>query len=137
MMAAYWPTVADDPDATRHDLEHSRWTDRATKLVFSSTLREAPWGAGSATLVGGDASTALRTLKQQPGGDMVLLGSASLARSLIRDGLVDEYRINVNPVVLGDGTSLFPEMADARRLKLEGVHPFASGVVGLHYSAEG
>jgi len=138
MMAAYWPTAAEDPDATPHDIEHGQWTERATKLVFSSTLREAPWGAsGSATLVSGDAAAALRQLKQQPGGDMVLLGSASLVRSLIRDGLVDEYRVNVNPVMLGGGMSLFPEMTEPCRLKLEGVQRFASGVVGLHYTAVG
>jgi len=138
MMAAYWPTAAEDPDATPHDIEHGQWTERATKLVFSSTLREAPWGAsGSATLVSGDAAAAWHQIKQQPGGDMVLLGSASLVRSLIRDGLVDEYRVNVNPVMLGGGMSLFPEMAEPRRLKLEGVQRFASGVVGLHYTAVG
>lgn len=136
MMAAYWPTAADDPDASPHDVEHGRWTASATKLVFSRTLSSAPWGASaSATLVRDDVSTALRRLKGESGGDMVVLGSASLAHALIRDGLVDDYRLNVNPVVLGTGLPLFPEMAQPRNLRLVGNRQFASGVLGLHYTA--
>src|ERR1044071_5322565 len=86
MMASYWPTAADQPDASAHDVAHGRWTAAATKLVYSRTLESARWGeSASATLVRDDVSESIRALKQQPGGDMVLLGSGSLAHSLIRD----------------------------------------------------
>lgn len=135
-MAAYWPTAAEDPNASPHDVEHGRWTAKATKLVFSRTLNSAPWGeSASATLVREDVSTAIRRIKGEPGGDMVLLGSASLAHALIRDGLVDDYRLNVNPVVLGGGLPLFPETGQPRNLRQAGCRLFASGVVGLRYIA--
>lgn len=135
MMAAYWPTAADQPDASPHDIEHSRWTARATKLVFSRTLTAAPWGdSGSATVVREDASEAVRRLKQEPGGDMLVLGSASVARALIRDGLVDHYYLNVNPVALGRGVPMFPDMASPTTLQFVASRALASGVMALHYT---
>jgi dihydrofolate reductase len=136
-MAEYWPSAADNPNATPHDIEHGKWTAQATKLVFSKTLEAAPWGANaSATLVREDASDAVRRLKQEPGGDMIVLGSASVAHALIRAGLVDHYRLNVNPVILGSGVPMFPSTAQPpRTLELAGCHRFASGVLGLHYTA--
>jgi|SRR5947209_7573449 len=136
MMQAYWPTAADDPHATPHDIHHSQWTKTATKLVFSKTLLAAPWDAsGDATLMRDDVATVIRHLRQQSGKNLVVLGSASLARTLIRDGLVDDYRINLNPVVVGGGTPLFPDTTSVRPLRLESSRIFQSGVVGLHYTA--
>ncbi len=80
-------------------------------------------------------ATVISQLRRQSGKDLVLLGSASLARTLIRDGVVDEYRINVNPVVVGGGTPLFPDATSVRQLSLESSRIFQSGVVGLHYTA--
>jgi dihydrofolate reductase len=135
MMAAYWPTAADQPDASPHDVEHSRWTARATKLVFSRTLSAAPWGeSASATVVREDAAEAVRRLKQESGGDMIVLGSASVAHALIRDGLVDHYYLTMNPVVLGRGLPMFPDIASPTTLQLVGSRGFASGVLGLHYT---
>lgn len=135
MMAAYWPTAADSPDASPHDVEHSRWVARATKLVFSRTLSSAPWGTrATATVVREAAQDAMRRIKQEPGGDMVLLGSASVAHALIREGLVDEYYLTVNPVLLGEGIPMFPKIAQPQRLTLLETRRFTSGVVGLHYT---
>ena len=82
-----------------------------------------------------DVATVIRQLRQQSGKDLVVLGSASLARTLIRDGLVDDYRINLNPVVVGGGTPLFPDTTSVRPLRLESSRIFQSGVVGLHDTA--
>jgi dihydrofolate reductase len=136
MMAAYWPTAADAPDATAHAVHHGRWVNRATRLVFSRTLDAAPWGAsGTATVVRADVAEAMPRLKAEPGGDMLIVGSASLARASIAQGLVDELWLNVNPVVLGGGARLFPEGGPTRPLRLIATRPMASGVVGLHYAA--
>jgi dihydrofolate reductase len=85
------------------------------KVVFSRTLESAPWGKwGEARLVAGDASEEIRRLKDEPGKDMVLWGSISLAKSLMTDGLVDEYRLWVCPVVLGQGKRLFEDGVDVQ-----------------------
>jgi dihydrofolate reductase len=137
MMAGYWPSAADEPGASAHDVNHGRWVNAATKLVFSRTLKRAPWGAhAEATVVREDAATAIARLKTQPGGDIVLIGSASLARACIADDLVDDYRVNVNPVVLGGGMPLFPEGANVR-LRLVEARPLTSGVLALHYARAG
>jgi dihydrofolate reductase len=136
MMQAYWPTAPDDPNASAHDIHHSHWLTTATKLVFSKTLPSAPWDdSGDATLIRDDAAMVIRQLKQHSGKDLVLLGSPSLARSLIAEGLVDDYRINLNPVIVGGGMPLFPDMASLQQLRLESSRTFHSGVVGLHYTA--
>ena len=136
LMQAHWPSVADDPSAGPHDIHHSEWTKTATKLVFSKTLPAAPWDAsGDATLIRDDVATVIRQLRQEAGKDLVVLGSASLARTLIRAGLVDDYHISVNPVIVGGGTPLFPDMTSLRPLSLESSRIFKSGVVALHYTA--
>jgi dihydrofolate reductase len=78
----------------------------------------------------------LGPIKQQNGGDLLLIGSASVARECIALGLVDELRINVNPVILGGGTSLFPQLQTPSSLRLVASHNLPDGVVGLHYVAE-
>src|SRR6476646_7995956 len=84
MMQSYWPTAGSQPDASPHDIHHSEWTRTATKLVFSKTLPAAPWDdAGDATLVREDVAPVIRRLRQESGKDVLVLGSASLARSLI------------------------------------------------------
>ena len=138
MMAAYWPTAADNPDAGPHDIAHSRWINNSTVLVFSNTLTDAPWGEHrSATIV---ATTGLpgtvHQLKQQSGGDMVLIGSASLARAFVADGLVDDYYLFLNPVILGAGMPLFPANKAPRNLDLVDTTRYGCGVVGLHYTAQ-
>jgi dihydrofolate reductase len=137
IMQAYWPNAASMPGATAHDIHHGQWTRQATKLVFSKTLPSAPWDdAGDATLVRDDVATVMRQLRQESGKDIVVLGSASLARKLIEEGQVDDYRLTVNPVVVGAGTRLFPDMTRLQQLRLASCRSFVSGVIGLHYTAD-
>jgi dihydrofolate reductase len=96
---------------------------------------EMEWGKSKQAQVVKDAE-ALRRLKQAPGADMLLIGSASVARELARLGLIDEYRINVNPVILGGGTPLFPQVDTPLTLRLVASRTFGGGVVGLHLAAE-
>ncbi len=72
-------------------------------------------------------------MKQQPGKDMVILGSATLESSLLQQGLIDEYRVILNPVLIGAGNPLFKGIKQALRLKLQQTKLFASGVVVLYY----
>jgi dihydrofolate reductase len=83
--------------------------------------------------VRGEATVEVARLKEQPGVDMVVLGSAALASSLLRAGQIDEYRVMVNPVILGQGNPMFQSFDRRMSLKLTGVRSFASGVVMLSY----
>jgi dihydrofolate reductase len=133
MMANYWPTAGDAPDASEHDKGHSSWLNRSTVYVASNTLREAPWGtSGSAIVVKPDA---IADLKQTDGGDIVLIGSVSLARACVAANLIDEMWLFVNPVVLGGGMPLFSSRDQRLSLQLRDVQTFAGGVACLHYAA--
>jgi dihydrofolate reductase len=134
MMAGYWPTAADGPDADRHAIEHAKWVNNARRYVFSNTLEAAPWGDSSCTIVKGDPAVEVARLKREAGGDIFLVGSITLAQSLMRAGLVDEYHVNLNPVVLGGGRALFPDgLEKALDLRLVSSTPLPTGVIALHY----
>ncbi|HEX5370759.1 MAG TPA: dihydrofolate reductase family protein [Dehalococcoidia bacterium] len=134
MMLSYWPTAGDGPGATSHDKNHSRWLNDATKVLVSSTTETASWaGRDNVTLVRNDVTKRIREIKQQPGKDMLLFGSASVARALIGEGLVDEYRLMLNPVILGAGISLFPDAGSKQALSLVESRVLEGGVVALSY----
>jgi dihydrofolate reductase len=104
MFAAYWPEQTTETQAIADAL------NATPKVVFSSTLESASWGSWEpARLVSGSAAEEVRRLKAEPGKDMVVWGSLALSNSLMRDDLVDEYRLQVCPVVLGRGKRLFEE----------------------------
>lgn len=122
IFAAFWPTAPSDEG----------FTDRMNsirKYVVSSTLNEATWN--NSTLIKGNVSEQIRKLKQEPGQDILLHGSADLFNGLMHADLIDEYRIMVFPVVLGSGKRLFREGNDISHLRLADSRTFNSGVA-LH-----
>lgn len=131
MMEGYWPTAADSPTASQHDIDHGRWVNQSLKLVFSRTLERADWQ--NTQIVRDDIPAELARIKQRPGKNLLMIGSPSTARTFTRLGLIDEYWINVNPVVLGSGIPLFASSADRVDLQLVSSKLYASGVVGLRY----
>lgn len=125
MMAGFWP-YATGEFATR--------TNRLQKIVFSNSLKETPWGEwNNARPISGDMAQEMAKLKQQPGQDMVVYGSGSIVQQLTKLGLVDEYRLIINPVVLGRGKLLFADVHDRIILKLVEAKAFPSGGVALTY----
>jgi dihydrofolate reductase len=131
LMAGYWPTADRDPSATPAELEWARiWRD-LTKIVFSRTLDEVSWNS---RLVRGDPVEEVTRLKAESDFDMDVAGP-TLAAPLIRAGLVDEFRLFVQPVVLGEGTRFFPDMANRIDVELLETRTFGSGVVYLRYGA--
>jgi dihydrofolate reductase len=130
-LAAYWPFTSAEDDRTA-DLVNT-----IPKFVFSRTLSEAPWGPfKNARVVKDDPAEAVAKLKQQSGKDMVIFGSGRLVSQLAQAGLIDEYQLRVNPVVLGSGKRLFPDLKERVKLKLLDSRTSPSGVVVLHYQLD-
>jgi dihydrofolate reductase len=122
-MANYWPTAPADEIANQ--------MNNLPKIVFSRSLQSADWK--NSRLVQSDAAAEVSKLKQLPGKDMVILGSASLASFLLQLGLVDEYRVILTPVLIGRGKPLFEGFKESLRLKLTRTKLLTSGVVILYY----
>lgn len=131
MMAGYWPTVLDDPNADEGSLAHARWVTDATKYVVSTTLDSVDWV--NTVIVKDNLAETFTKLKNQSGKDMWLLGSPRLAQTFMALDLIDEYRLNINPVVLGSGMPLFKAGADRKNLELIEAKHFQCGVIGAIY----
>jgi dihydrofolate reductase len=130
-MQQYWTTVPDNPEASDHEKRHAAWVNNALKVVVSTTLENADWN--NSLLVKDNIEGEITKLKQQTGGDIIILGSPRLSHSLMRAGLIDEFRINVNPVVLGEGLPLFKDQKERINLELVSNKTFTCGVAGLIY----
>ena len=124
-MAEYWPSETG---------EVAELMNGIGKVVFSRTLERAAWQ--NTRLVSSDAAEEVRRLKQAPGRDMYVFGSADLASSLTAAGLIDEYRLGLNPVALGSGKPLFKPMPQQLNLKLLEARPLKTGCIILRYAPE-
>jgi dihydrofolate reductase len=130
LMANYWPTgkaISDDPQV-------ARMMNSFPKVVFSRTLDKVDWN--NSRLFKGDAAQEVARLKQLPGKDMVIFGSADLAVDLIDQDLIDEFKIFINPVVLGDGHPLFKDIKKPLELHLVNTRVFNNGLVLLVYQPD-
>ncbi len=125
MMAAYWP------GATANDAAITHKMNNLTKIVFSKTLTSVAWN--NSRLADTDAVQEINKLKEQPGKDIVIFGSGELLSAFTDLGLIDEYRIIVNPVSLGRGVPMFKNLEKKLDLKLLKTKPLWSGVVILYY----
>ena len=130
LMAQYWPHADEDPNASAPERDFARIWREMPKIVYSRTLQHAEWNASLRREVDPDE---IGALKQQPGGDMVV-GGANLAATFARYGLIDEYHIYMQPVVLGGGHPLFPPADTPLSLKLVDTRRFRNGVVLLNYA---
>ena len=105
MMESYWPTAADQPTATKYDIEHSNWYN----------------------------SVEIIKLKQAAGKEIVMFGSPTVAHALMTENLIDDYWLFINPVLLGEGIPLFKDIKARAALRLLASNVSSSGVVCLHY----
>ena len=132
MMEGYWPTAGDAPDAGAHTKSHSRWYNAVRKIVASRTLAASK--NPNLRVVGDDIVGALRAEKQKTtGGDIMIFGSPTLTRALAAADLVDEWRLTLQPVILGDGLPLFGRRENRTRLELRSSKAFGTGVIAVHY----
>ena len=126
--SSYWPTAKnDDPVITER-------MNNLPKFVFSRSLEKVAWGDwGTAKLVKEDASAMVSRMKQEPGRDMVVYGSATLVSALMKAELIDEYQLFLYPIVLGSGRPEFKDLNERHSLRLVDVNRFKSGIVKLIY----
>jgi len=125
----FWPTATPSPGG--FDSEIIGQLNGSLKVVFSRTLADTPWGP--AAIEREDPASAVAKLKREPGKDMVVVGSGTLASALVGSDLVDEYRIRVRPIILGAGKPVFVDQNARHKLKLISARTFQNGVVALHY----
>jgi dihydrofolate reductase len=131
LMAGYWPSELDNPDASEHSKAHAQWVDKVTKIVFSRTMKKADWN--NTIVINDNIAEEINKLKQQPGKDLVIFGSPGLAHSFMELDLIDEFQLTLNPVLLGNGIPVYRNIKNKTNLKLVKATPLKSGVVGLHY----
>jgi dihydrofolate reductase len=127
LMASYWPT----PLALKNTPVVAQGMNNAQKIVFSRTLQQADWK--NTTLMKDNIVEEMKKIKQTSGNDMTLLGSGSILTQFAEQGLIDEYQILVNPVVVGDGTPIFKGVGHRLNLKLMSTRTFKNGNVLLCY----
>jgi dihydrofolate reductase len=127
MMASFWPT----PNAIKSFPIVAERMNSLPKVVFSRTLDKAAWN--NTTLVKGDLVAEIRRMKGEPGSDFVIMGSGSIVSQLAQEGLIDEYEIALNPIVLGKGRTMFDGIKEKLNLKLTRTRAFANGNVFLCY----
>jgi dihydrofolate reductase len=128
LFVEFWPSVSPEQEIIAERL------NSLPKIVFSNTLRAAPWGEWPpARVVSGDAVAEIRRLKEEDGKHMVLWGSISLAQQLIVADVIDEYHIQICPTILGAGRALFPALREYAHLERKGIRTYDTGVVFVEY----
>lgn len=135
LFESFWPKAEIDPKTTKDNIVIAHAINTMQKIVFSKTLnavQEADhWK--NIQLKNEVVPEEIIQLKKAPGKDMVIFGGAGIAQSFMKHNLIDEYRIFVNPLALGNGKPLFAKAAERMNLKFLKTKPFRSGLVGLYY----
>jgi dihydrofolate reductase len=127
MMASYWPST----NALKDDPVVAQGMNRSPKIVFSRRLKNAEWA--NTRLVKGDLLGEVRKLKKQSGKGLTIIGSGSIVAQLAQAGLIDEYQLLLNPVILGKGRTMFEGVEGKPTLKLTSTRTFGNGNVLLCY----
>jgi dihydrofolate reductase len=131
MMEDYWPTAAEKPNPTRHDIEHSKWYKEVRKVVLSKTMNA---GASTNTeIISDNLSERIKEIKRRAGNDILVFGSPTATHSLSQLDLIDGYWLFVNPIILGRGIPLFVDLKGKIKLNLLTTRRFTSGVTELNY----
>ncbi len=131
MMEAYWPTAADKPDPSKHDIDHSRWYLNANKIVLSRTLKGK--SIPKTKIISDHIKAEIESIKKGNGSDILIFGSPSVAHELLKENLIDEFWLFQNPVLLGEGIPVFKNIQGKTPLTLVNSHVFSNGVICLQY----
>jgi dihydrofolate reductase len=131
MMEGYWPSQVDSDAVGAHGRKHARWYMGVNKIVASRTL---PAGIDpKVRIVKDDIVDELAAEKRKPGGDIMIFASPTLVHTLAAHDLIDVWRLNIQPVVVGTGLPLFAHVERRTQLELRSAKTFSSGVIAAHY----
>ncbi|MEU1393944.1 MULTISPECIES: dihydrofolate reductase family protein [unclassified Nonomuraea] len=128
---SFWPAVAKDEDADPRDRAFAQWLDETEKIVFSSTLADAPWQ--NSRLAEAGPAEEVERLRKQAGGDVVVLASGSVIRALLEADALDRLSITLCPEVAGGGARLFEDGLPAAHWSLTDLTTTDSGAICLLY----
>jgi len=134
LMESYWPTAADQPNPTKHEIEHSRWYKHAKKVVLSKTMEEK--NLTNVQVISRNLIDEINQLKQGTEKEILIFGSPTAGHSLMADNLIDNYWFNINPVLLGNGIPVFKDIKTPTSLALISSKVFSSGVIGVYYTSK-
>ncbi|VFJ13658.1 dihydrofolate reductase family protein [Candidatus Nitrosocosmicus franklandus] len=129
---SYWSNVMNKPDDPWNAF--AKKMIETPKIVFTMTLDKSEWP--NTKIATGDLKEEITKLKRQDGGDIIVYGGASFDSALIKENLIDEYYLFVNPVAIGNGKTIFKDLKEIRKLSLVESIAFDSGTVLLHYEVE-
>lgn len=131
LFESFWPTISEQPNVSKEDVEIGRQIDEKRKIVVSKTRKSVTWK--NSEILEGDLETEVKKLKEEDGGNIMIYGSGKLVRALTDLGLIDEYRIMISPTILGSGANLF-DGVQQKNLKLVSSRSFKNGNVLLTYN---
>lgn len=131
MFESFWPVVLKDQKTSEDNRKVAQSINDIEKIVFSSTLEKVTWN--NSKILKKIDSEEIKKLKQEPGKDMVIFGSGTIVQAMTNLNLIDEYRLMINPVLLGQGKPMFKDMKDKVNLKLRNTKTFKNGNVLICY----
>ncbi|MBL7739485.1 MAG: dihydrofolate reductase family protein [Chitinophagaceae bacterium] len=135
LMESYWPTAGNKPNASKHDIEHSKWYSKVHKVVLSKKMKDT--GLTNTTIISDNLLDNINEIKQQGDKEILLFGSPTATHSLMKLNLIDGYWLFVNPIILGRGIPLFADIKDKIKLKLlPATRQFTCGVTELNYTVD-
>lgn len=134
MMQSYWPTAADQPNASNHDKNHSKWYSKAHKIVLSNRLKDKQFE--NTTILSQNFIADLKAIKETEGSEILVFGSPSTTHALIHAGMIDGYWLFINPILLGSGIPLFSNGSSQKLLQRISTHVFKNGVTELNYEVK-
>jgi dihydrofolate reductase len=131
LMKGYWHPMINDPSLSAHDRQHAEWIETIEKIVFSTTLTSEDWN--NTKILSSNILEEVTKLKEQPGKDLVIFGSPTLATSLMELGLIDEFYFTISPVVLGEGKTFLRNIHEKVTLELLSSDTIEGGIITAHY----
>jgi dihydrofolate reductase len=127
----YWKKALNESGFSPNEVKYAKFAEKTKHIVFSSTLKNAGWE--NTKIETDDVNETVGRIKAEPGKNIQIVGGAKFAASMIDSGLIDEYRILVNPIIVGKGKSFFHHLQSRHNLKYTNVKTLHNGVVILNY----
>jgi dihydrofolate reductase len=132
MMESYWPTAAEQTNASKHDLEHSQWYKDVKKVVLTKTMAEEK--KNNVHFISTNIVDEIEGIKKSTSEEILVFGSPTTGHSLMACDLIDNYWLNINPLTIGKGIPVFNSSQVQKKFVLTDCKVFSSGVVSVYYT---